>query len=353
MLKVPVKGCRLGELLAADVYNDKGVVLISKNTVINGFLKEKLLDIGIRDIYIYADASDDNAALSEFKTNYTDALLRIKSFVNDIAAGKQLDYGKVIHATKQIQIKINENSSILKCLQEIRNVDEYTYTHCLNTAFYSMLIAKWMNFTERGISKVIQAGLLHDIGKTQIPVEILNKRGILTRDEFECVKKHTVLGYQILESLGDVDPDIKWAVLHHHERIDRSGYPFRAAPDDVGIFAKIIAVADVFDAMTSDRSYKKRVTPFDAFEMYQTVGVSIFETKVLRTFIKHIVPYYTGSKVLLSNDNTAEIVYIPPHDITHPVVLSGSDYIDLSNYNGVKIVEIINSTTELKKLSAC
>ncbi|HZK58167.1 MAG TPA: HD-GYP domain-containing protein, partial [Clostridia bacterium] len=206
--------------------------------------------------------------------------------------------------------------------------------------FYSMLIAAWLNLSDKEINEVIQAGLLHDIGKVKVPNKILNKKGKLTTEEFNTIKKHTTLGHEMLSKIDDISYGVKNAVLLHHERTDGSGYPFGMSTTFIDLYSKIVAIADVFDAMTSDRIYRKRKTPFDVFEMFKTVGVGIFDTTILNIFINKISPYYIGTNVMLNNGERGRIVYIPPRDVLSPIIEIQSDYLDLSVQNNIEILSI-------------
>ncbi len=134
---------------------------------------------------------------------------------------------------------------------------------------------------------------------------------------------------------------MKYAVLSHHERIDGSGYPSRLDGDSIELYAKIIAVADVYDAMTQNRVYKNKVSPFETFQMLLTIGLSAFDTTVLSAFLKHLSVAYTGANVLLSNGDMGEIVYIPPQDIINPVVSVGKILIDLSMEKDLRVMMMI------------
>jgi putative nucleotidyltransferase with HDIG domain len=184
------------------------------------------------------------------------------------------------------------------------------------------------------------AAVFHDIGKTKIPIEILNKKARLSDEEFEIIRKHALYGYEMIKSTGCIPNDVCKAVLLHHEHEDKSGYPFGFGGGQLGLYEKILAVADVYDAMTSDRVYKKRATPFEVFEMFKTVGIGIFDIDVLNVFLKNISTYYTGMKVLLSNGETGEIAYVPPHDITNPIVVVNANYIDPAQQN-IKIISML------------
>lgn len=342
--QIEVSKCSTGDIFAADVINKNGVILVAKDTVINDYIKDRLIELGIKSILIYSmseDSSNGDIAYNEFKNNYKSTVLQTKKMLHELASGKPFDYQQVSFITEGIHKNINENYNIIKCLSEVRSIDEYTYAHCVNTAFYSMLIAKWLNLSNYEVEKAIQSGLLHDIGKSKIPNEILSKAGALSKEEYEVVKQHTILGYQMVEDINDLDADIKSAILLHHERIDGSGYPFHACSDSMSLFSKIVAVADVFDAMTSDRVYKKRKTPFQAFEMFQITGIGIFDSRILRVFMNNLSAYLIGLSVELSNMEIGEIVYIPLQNPTCPVVKASSSYIDLSQENRIQVLSMI------------
>lgn len=334
----------IGEILATDVVDKGGGLCAVEDTEINGYIKNKLTEMGDININIYDSFGNiklDNPTCNKFMNDNKNAIIQIKKIITELAVGKSVKFEKINNLPDIIDKNIQENSDIMGCLQEIRNIDEYTYSHSINTAFYSMLIGKWLNLSDEELKKVIESGLLHDVGKTKIPVDILNKNGIITKDEYNLIKKHTILGYDMLRDMKDIDPDIKQAVLLHHERIDRSGYPFKADPQNVNLYAKIIAVADVYDAMSSDRVYKKRSTPFETFNMFLTVGRDIFDENVVNTFLKHISVYFIGSNVELSNGDIGKIVDVPPLDIIHPIISVNSGYINLACKNQIQIVSVI------------
>ncbi|SNS13750.1 HDIG domain-containing protein [Anaerovirgula multivorans] len=344
-VEVPLSQCTEEDILADDIYNDKGVILVVKDTVINNFIKGRLLEMRINTVQVYSPLNRTNCledtAYGRFRKNYKDTVLSLKQIIHDISAGKKLDYRQLINVTDLIYKTVKENNHIISCLREIRDSDQYTYTHCVNVALYSMLIANWMKLPEEKIKKAIQAGLLHDIGKTKIPNEILNKKGRLTSGEFELMKKHTLYGYDIVNEIEGISIGVKRAVLLHHERIDCSGYPLSASAECIGIYARIVAVADVYDAMTSERVYKKKASPFDAFEMFKTIGVGMFDPKILNVFLKNLATYYIGTDVVLSNGDLGRIVYIPPQNIISPVVDIYSKYIDLSREKELKVAMIV------------
>ncbi|MDF2539914.1 MAG: hypothetical protein K0S76_2935 [Herbinix sp.] len=339
ILKIRLNECTYGQILAGDVLNDKGHILVGKNTILNQYIIDWLLDKGISMVMIYQPYSGNHESM--VRDNYHDMILNTKEVLQELTSGKPLNYKKVFTISKQIYTFINENENIIKCIMDLKKTDEYTHTHSVNTAIYCMLIAKWLMLSEDEINLSIQSGLLHDLGKSKIPTKILNKRGRLTEEEYNIMKQHPVYGYEMVKDNDEIAYDIKMAILHHHERVDGSGYPNQFTADEMNLYAKIVALADVFDAMTSDRIYKKRSTPFEVFDMLLTEGIRLFDTKILNVLLNNLTVYLIGANVLLSDGNKGEIVFIPMHSVTNPIIRVSTDYLDLSKDTGIQILSMI------------
>ncbi|MFZ5969756.1 MAG: HD-GYP domain-containing protein [Bacillota bacterium] len=338
--------CKYGDILALEVINKNGVTIVAANTAINGYIKEKLIHIGVRDVFVYEFENEkrnsvDNDKFNQFKKNYENNVAALRETIHDLATGKNLNDRRIQDISDSLYQEMKETKHMIKCLNDIKNTDHYTYRHSINVAFYAMLIGKWLKLSKCEIQDLIKAALLHDIGKIKVCNEILNKKGRLQPEEFEEIKKHTIYGYDILQGIAGLSEDIKRAVLMHHEREDHSGYPMGIKGDEIDKYSKIVAVADVYDAMTSDRVYKKRATPFEAFKMFETEGMHIFDVKIIRTFLTNLAPYFTGSKVLLNTGALGELVYIPPHNITKPIIRIGFEYVDTSERKDLRIASML------------
>jgi putative nucleotidyltransferase with HDIG domain len=345
-ISVPVSCCDVGDILADDVNNDRGTKLVSKDTILNQYIKDKFIEMGISNVWTYKPDKllsdiDGDVNYNKIKKNYKEIVLSMKRVLNELAVGGKLDCEKIFDISQSVLGAANESGSVVKCLAEIKIIDEDTHTHCLNVAFYSMLIAKWLNLSDYKIHEIVRTGLLHDIGKVKIPDKILNKKGRLTPSEFEVMKKHSMHGYNLIKNISEFSESIKNAVLMHHERLDGSGYPYGISGDSIGLYARIVSVADVYDAMTRDRIYKKKATPFEAFQMFLTTGITAFDMVVLKTFLNNLPAYYIGTKVKLNNGEVGEIVYVPPHDIVSPVIRVAKRYYDLANTNELKVLSMV------------
>ncbi|MCL2058850.1 MAG: HD domain-containing protein, partial [Oscillospiraceae bacterium] len=245
--------CIPGMRIAETITNRFLATVINEGTVLDTQIIEKLKYLNYQKIRIYADsdAEIESNTIEVVKKEYTENALVMKSVLLDISAGKNLDMPTIAKVSNSMYNRRSDFVGVLSCLNQVRDSDEYTYSHCLNVAFICLFVAKWLNYNADVMNGVLQAGLLHDVGKCRIPGDILNKPSSLSADEFEHMKKHTVFGYRMLEGVADVRPSTALAALEHHEKINGKGYPLGIKSDKIHLYGKIVAVADIYDAMTS------------------------------------------------------------------------------------------------------
>ena len=341
-----------GDILAGGIINTSGGLVIPQNTIINKKQKMKLRIMDVRNVRVYrnlAAVSDASSRVHRFKyfnkelfkTEYCENVKNIKQIIKELATGKDLDIEKVKIVTESVFSQTKNYHQIINCMNELRNSDEYTYRHCHNVALYGMMIGNWLKLSNGKIKELIQAGILHDVGKSRVPIKLLNKKGRLLPEEFSEIKNHINYGYNIVKNFNEISEDVKLAVLMHHEREDGSGYPYGVKGELICSYAKIIAIADVYDALLSDRAYRERVSPFHVFKMYESTWLSSFDTKIVMTFLDNIYKYYIGCNVILSSGEIGEVVHIPPHKIYMPVVRVNSKLIDLTKDHGIEILKIL------------
>lgn len=204
-------------------------------------------------------------------------------------------------------------------LHNMRQVDDSIYAHSINVALISRVIGKWLHFSREDLDTLTLAGLLHDIGKTRIPADVLNKDSRLTDEEFQMIRMHPKYGYDILKN-QPLDPRVKRAALMHHERCDGSGYPMGLTLEEIDDFALIIAIADVYDAMTAARSYRAPLCPFQVIAEFEKDGLQKYKPKYILTFLEHIAATYQNHRVLLSDGTGAKIVLLNHRHLSKPLV---------------------------------
>lgn len=341
--KVLISECTCEDIVAEDIYNPHGMLLLPKGTAVNKYLIQRLAELGVGYVWVskrkYSDSLlDKNYSLFEkkFKTNVDD----MRRVVVGLVKGERLDYTSIKKLTENIISSRQEPEYIARCLLQIRIADSQTYQHCINVSFYAMLLSGWLNLSREDIFIATQAGLLHDLGKAKISEELLNKSEKLTTEEMDELHRHTLYGYDLVKDNPEITEEIKDAVLMHHEREDGSGYPLGIRGEHMNMYTKIVAVVDMYDAMISERPYKKALMPFDAFEEFLTFCRGRLDAYIVNTLIYNLSRYYTGSKVLLSNGKSGNIAYVPPHCIWKPVIDTGTEFLDLSRERDIYIADM-------------
>jgi len=348
---ISVDSCKPGMRTAEAIANRYGAIILYENTVLDEHAIEHLRNIGIRSIPVFEESMisvsgvDQDWAITHdgqsFNIKYEQDVHAMKKTLTDISTGKRLNKDATDQIVNTMISRPAENRNMIDAIMQIRTIDEYTYYHCMNVSMLSMMIARWMNLDEAMVKKCAEAGLLHDVGKAKIPPEIINKPGKLTDSEFALMKRHSEYGYMIVTEDRNFDHQVALAVLTHHEKMDGSGYPMGLTGDRINQIARIVAVADIFDAMTANRVYKDKDTPFTVFQLMQQDSFGVLDPLVLNAFLHNITHYYVGSRVRLSTGEVSEVVFMNRMDFSRPVVKVGDRFIDLAVTKSISIVEFL------------
>lgn len=319
-----------GMELARDV-SKEGILLIKKDTELNGKLIKQLIYNDIPMVWIYEESRSEH--FQAYQENY-----------NNFA-----DVVKLVREDQPVELKlvkpiidnfneVNSHQSLLSYIYGIRRFDQYTYNHSLNVSYLALMLGKWSNYPDNEMLAL--AGVLHDVGKVKIKNNILNKPGPLTDMEWEEMKKHPYLGYKVVEKSPGMPQDVLPGVLYHHERVDGSGYPEGLAGEEIPELARIIAIVDVFDALTSRRVYREKK---DVFEVLQFMHDKYheFDLKYLRIFTENMLDFLVGEKVLLSDDRLGKIVFKNPIKPFAPLIQTDDGFVDLSKEKDIKIAKVL------------
>lgn len=231
----------------------------------------------------------------------------VANMFNDIRLGKVIDAEAVMPLVDEISSSVLRNSHALISLVRLKSVDDYTYMHSVAVCAMMTALAKELKLSETEIKQAGMAGLLHDLGKAKVPTTIINKPGALSESEFDVIRKHPEMGHALLHAANINDPVTLDVCLHHHEKVDGSGYPFRLKDKEISLFAKMGAICDVYDAVTSRRSYKQPWEPGMALKRMAS-WEGHFDPKIFKSFVKSIGIYPVGSIVLLKSGRLAVVV---------------------------------------------
>lgn len=344
-----------GMKVASDVYTSNNQLIIPKNTILDERMISRLRFYNIYGLLIYRGAPQverieevsyidllrSTPEFKKFNRTYVETIQNVEDNFNAVLNGNDdFDIDELLVDTNRILSEGRNGAHIMEMLHGIRNYDDMTYVHSLNVSLICNIFGGWLKYSKEDIRILTLSGLLHDIGKLLIPKEIISKAGKLTLEEFQTIKTHTIKGYQVLKNQS-FDIRIKYATLMHHERCDGSGYPNGFGAEQIDDFAKIIAIADVYDAMTSSRRYRNAICPFDVVEEFERDGFLKFDPGFLMTFLERIVQSYIHNIVRLSDGREGEVIMINRLSLARPVVRVGSEYVDLSKERNLSIKEII------------
>lgn len=251
---------------------------------------------------------------------------------------EDLNTNKLLKETREIIALSDDPVHTFRMLRRVRRYDDLTYIHSLNVAILCHEFANWIHMPEEEQDILTLAGLLHDVGKMGIPGKIIKKAGLLTEEEYELIKQHPQKGYDFLKK-HPLDERIMNAALMHHERCDGSGYPQGLKADEIDDFAKIVAIADYYDALTSARVYREPHCPFEVFRMLQQERDK-FDFTYLAVFMEGVASFYIGCEVVLSNQKRARMVDTNPTDQSNPIVKMDGLIVNLAMAPDVDVKEI-------------
>lgn len=349
-----VEGC----ILAQDITSMTNRPIMLKKTVITNDLLEVLRAFLITEVsvektlvdgktYVPKEIIDDEQEglqqSTSFTSQYLNAVQIYKRLFTNWEAGSPVDITKVREFLIPLLEKALENQKEIFLLHHYSTKEDYFYHHAVSVGLLSGFIGKKLNMDKGDIVQLTLSGCLSDVGMSKISPTVFKKKTSLTYQDFEEIKKHPIFGYQMLQNNPFLKDYAKLAVLQHHERINGTGYPKGLNGKDLHLFSKIIAVADVYHAMTSERVYRKKHSPFKVLEMIMRDDFGKFDVKVLKALTSGLANFTIGNKVKLSNGYLAEIIFIDSHNPTRPLVkvIDTNTIIDLAKQCDIYIDEIL------------
>ncbi|MEK4063739.1 MULTISPECIES: HD-GYP domain-containing protein [unclassified Paenibacillus] len=327
MRLVSVNRLQAGMKLGKKIYNDEGLVLLADGIELTDALIKRLARIDIGYIYI-EDAITEDIVITGMLHDETrnQALKVIRSQFQDMSGASGITKG-FYHLDKKfskMMDSILEDMSSLEdpmiMLADMHTADNYLYVHSLNVCLYTLVLGIAHGYSKEELRVIGLGSLLHDIGKTQIPVKIIQKPGMLSDEEFRHMQAHTEIGYRILKDEPNIPLLAAHCALQHHERIDGSGYPRGLTGSQIHEYAKWLGIADSYDAMTSNRIYKKAMLPHQAVEALYVGSGTLYEQNQLELFRDRVAIYPLGLTVKLSTGESGVVVKIDPSIPHRPVV---------------------------------
>lgn len=336
---LPIEYLWDGLTLEDDIFDHTGaVLLLPKGETITKSRLDKLKGFygDNKNVMVYEETyleimTDEHISLEarqklmESHIGYTHLHQNIGDFFERSDYDSWLNWEKLAPLIREVSSKLEnfDPVTILSCINFPRPMDEGLQRHSLNVALLNGMQAEWLELSSDDVNTLVLAGLLHDIGKTMVPEEILNAPRRLTEEEVAVMRMHPTYSDDLLK--GKFDDNVRLAARHHHEKLNGTGYPDGLVGEQIGFCARVTAISDIYDAMVSARSYKEARLPLDVFDMLYQEEFDGLDRNLVINFLKNMRERYTNRQVIMSNGRRGEILYIPLNDADHPIIRQDDD----------------------------
>jgi len=340
-----------GMKLANNV-EQNGTILLKKDILITEQIIKRMQTLFfIGSVEVYDINTEEKQASIEFKKKeqfnkveeeFKELSLNLKKTFRQLVNENGIAMNEIREFAQKIQNELALKNIVIKNIVLYGSGSDVIYRHGVNVAALSSLLGSWIGIEKSKLNLLVYSAILHDFGKMKIDNrELLEKESLLTQNEFSVIKKHPTLGYKIVKEIEFLDKSVSYGVLMHHERLDGSGYPLGLKGESIHPFAKIIAIADVFDAINSERGYRRKKSPFEALQIVKDESLGKLDYEYVRIFLEHIVSYYTGEEVLLNTNEKCKIIQMNLNNFGKPLILKDGEFIDLEKEKDLYIKEML------------
>ncbi len=358
--KVLTKDLLPGMVVMEDIFTSKDQLLISSGEELNNHSITRLKFHSINTVKIQANTvkshiynmesvpdsySEYVRSTVEFARFHTALEKSTEAFKHTLSVlaenpDASLDTNTLLGYGSQIFSESRNGTHVFHMLHCLKENDDVTYSHSIQVGIICNIFGRWLKMSQEDIDTLTICGMLHDVGKLMIPSGIITKPSSLTKGEYNIVQNHPRDGYHMLEN-QPLNEHIKLSALMHHERCDGSGYPDHLMGNQIDEFAKIVAIADTYDAMTCSRVYRSPICPFDVISVFEQEGLHKFDPHYSLTFLECLINTYVNCTVRLSDGRVGDIIMIDNKDLTRPVIKVGASFVDLAKQRDLSIVAII------------
>jgi HD-GYP domain-containing protein (c-di-GMP phosphodiesterase class II) len=328
----------IGLQLREDLFNKTGILIANAKTVLEleHVRMMELHGISIEKSDVYGRVQAEQEALIE------DSVIQIGEIFQDMRYTKKIPLLDIRQSIIPMIHETTEQPNLFGLFATLQSKDDYTYRHNIGVGVIATLIGRWLGLESSELSQLTMAATLHDIGKVKIPLDILNNTGKLTDEEYATMKKHAQFGYQMIKETAGTNHRQALVALQHHERQDGSGYPFGIGAEKIDPLSRIVAVADVFHAMTSNRSYRNASPFYETLKQMHHNAFGEFDAHIIHLFLDKMMQSLIGNEVMLTDGRSGHIIMTNHHDPLHPLVRMEQDiFVDLSKQTTIQIDHVI------------
>lgn len=316
MEKTTLDQAQVGSVIVRDVYGIDGNLLAKRGSTYQTYYAKRFKEHGVSEIYVEKEQLAQTAPVALPSLNLHDVIyektrnhanLQMKRTLSHMKSVSNVNIAKISQIVENMIAELLDKKDFVLALTQMRSIDDYTYQHSVNVGVLSLMMGLDLGLPKSSLITLGTGAMLHDVGKTMVPEEIIKKPSTLTLAEYRAVQKHTEYGYEILRQTN-IAEEAALIALHHHEKFDGSGYARGLKSRSIPLFSRIVAVADVYDAMSNDRVYQKKVNHDRVYREITHLGGSHFDADIMEKFARRISIYPTGIGVILSNGKRGQVI---------------------------------------------
>lgn len=341
--EIAVESLRAAVVVANDVLDQSGRVLLAAGRLLTPEMLAALQRHGVGKVSVQVPGVQ-NQRVQQVpplipQTACVQLMHQVREVFQKVAAGQRgLDAAALEQVSLEVAEQLSQRRHLLLSLQDLSYVTDYLYAHSVHVGIIAIALGLTLDMSQEELVLLGLGGFLHDLGKVQVPGQILNKQGKLSSEEFALVQEHAAAGYKLLRQEPGLDTRVLLIALQHHERYDGSGYPWSIAGDSIHRLASVVAVADVYDALTTDRVYRGRLPVADAVGMIGGEEGRLFDPEVVQALKRIAMPYAPGDAVELSDGRQGVVAMLNSADWSLPIVRLPGELVDLLEAPQVRIV---------------
>lgn len=331
----------IGKRVVRDIFSNRGVLLIPAHVAI---LEEHIDILYKHGIQLSPSdlVDDDDDYVFDVQQEMDRSVKQVTEYFDEIRLKKKIPLADIRQDILPVIHEASTESTLYELFTSLQAKDDYTYRHNIAVGTFSGLLGSWLGMERQELLQLTTAALLHDVGKMLVAEDILHKPGKLTDEEFEEMKRHTVYGYEILKETTGITHRQALVALQHHERMDGSGYPQGLTGSQIDLFSRIVAVADVFHAMTSIRVYRDASPFYQVLAQMGNDSFGVLDPQITNIFIQKLMSTLIGQQVTLTDGRQGTILLVNQHDPIRPLIKTDDDeYLDLSTDFSVHIQEVL------------
>lgn len=336
-----------GMILGKDIIFENKT-LLAKDNYINESIIEKLKQNYIVDkveIYLEDDSGEpliiQNKSIEKIQLTFNRFSSNLEKIFNKISNLKTPEINEIRVFSEKIQQEFDSTGAVIKNIVFYGSGNDTIYRHSINVAAMSFILGKWLKLDETELNLLTYSAVLHDFGKTKIDSEILKNEQNLNQEELKIFETHPAIGYNFVKKIPYLNSAVSYGVLMHHEKINGSGYPLGIKGDKIHKFAKIIAIADLFDEVNSNNYHKHINGPFEALKAIQEESLGKLDCEYCTIFLNHIISYFIGENVLLNNKKSCKVIQMNINNITRPLLLDSNGFLDLKNEKDLYVQKLV------------